>query len=107
MGEESDDEENFGIFQKDRFDDIHDGNDIWTMNDRMSFAQDGEGYLDDDDLDLDNSARDEIERDEGGDEIAWEYEIGPQGRTKFDEYYDARKAKNKKQRDSQGRKDRL
>lgn len=107
VGEESDDEENFGIFQKDRFDDIHDGNDIWTTNDRMSFAQDGEGYLDDDDLDLDNAAQDEIERDEGGGEIAWEYEIGPQGRAKFDEYYDARKAKNKKQRESQGRKDHL
>lgn len=107
VGEESDDEEDFGIYQKDRFDDTHDGNDIWTMNDHMNFAQDGEGYLDDEDLDFDNTAQDESKKDEGEDEIAWDYELGPQGRTKFDEFYDARKAKNKKKLEDQRRKNQL
>ena len=107
VGEASDDEEDFGIYQKDRFDDTHDGNDIWTMNDHMNFAQDGEGYLDDEDLDFDNTAHDESKKDEGEDEIVWDYELGPQGRTKFDEFYDARKAKNKKKHEDQRRKDQL
>lgn len=63
----------------------------------MTFALDGEGYLDDEHLYPDNVPRDNNEKDEGGEEIAWEYEVGPQGRTNFDEYYEARKGKNKKQ----------
>ncbi len=95
VGEVSEDEEDFGSYQKERLDDAHDDNDIWTMDGDLNFALDS---LDGEELDPNNAARDESEKDEGGDEIAWECDIGPQGRTKFDEYYDARKAKNKKKK---------
>lgn len=107
VGEVSEDEEHYGTYQKERLDDAHDLNDIWTMDDDMNLALDGEGHLSDDQLDPDNIAQGESEKDEGGNEIAWEYEIGPQERTKFDEFYDARKAKNKKQKVSPERNDRL
>lgn len=105
VGDISEDEENFGIYQRDRLDGAHDGNDIWTMDDHMTFALDSEGHLDDEELDPNNAAEDESEKDEGRDDTAWECEIGPQGRTKFEEYFDARKAKNKKQKEGPGRKE--
>ena len=91
VGEVSEDEENFGNYQKERLDDANDGNDIWTMDDHMNFALDAEAHLDDEELDHNNAARDESEKGESGDDIAWEYEIG------------ARKAKNKKPRETKDR----
>ena len=98
VGETSEDEEDFGIYQKDRLDDAHYDNDIWMVDDHLTFALDGEGQLDDEESDPGNIIQDGSEQGEDRNDVAWEDEIGPQGRTKFDEYYDARKAKNKKEK---------
>ena len=76
------------------------GWEIRTLDDHMTLALNGEGHLEDEELDLDNAPQLVGEEHEDGNELAREYEIGPQGRTKFDEYYEARKAKNKKRKES-------
>ena len=114
----SEDEEHWGGYQKDRIClDNADNDDIWLMDDRMTFALDGEGYgeesdgdgaVDDDDEGGEGKDGDGEGKSKDGDdnEIAWEYDHdhdhGPQGRTRFDEYYDARKAKNKKRKEGMG-----
>ena len=115
MGDVSEDEEHWGGYQKDRVDNA-DGdaaNDIWLHDGNGNFALDGEGYVDDDDVEDDS---DGIFQDgeggkggvgDGDDGVAWEYELGPQGRTRFDEYYDARKAKSGKRKEGVGKGERL
>ena len=56
VGEVSEDEENFGNYRKERLDDANDGNEVWTMDDHMKFALDGEAHLDDEELDHNNAA---------------------------------------------------
>lgn len=43
-------------------DDADDSNDIWSMDDHMAFSIDGEGNLDNEDLDPDNVAHDDSEK---------------------------------------------
>ena len=62
VGDVSEDEEHWGGYQKDRMDDADDSNDIWSMDDHMAFSRDGEGNLDDEDLDPDNVAHDDSEK---------------------------------------------
>ena len=95
VGEVSEDEEEYGIYQKDRVDNAG-TTDIWAINDHTNFAREGEGEHSTEDDASEKDLEDNCEE-EGEDEIAWEDQMGPEGRTKFDEYYDARKAKNKKQ----------
>ena len=66
------------------------------FNDHTNFALEGEGEHSAEDDAYEKDLEDNGEE-EGEDEIAWEDQMGPEGRTKLDEYYDARKAKNKKQ----------
>ena len=96
-GEASDDEKDFGIYQKDRLDNAHDSRDTWTADYQMNFDLEGISPVDDEDIDPSDAVRMEGDEVEGGGKITWEDEVGPQGRIKYDEYYDARKAKNKKQ----------
>ena len=94
IGEVSGHEEEYGIYQKDRVDDVSAVN-IRAMNDHITFVLGGEGEY----LEEDASAgdiKDVAVQAEGDKEIAWEEQTGPEVRTKFDQYYDARKAKNKK-----------
>lgn len=113
MGDVSEDEEHWGGYQKDRLLDNADANadnDIWMMNDGMNFALDGEGHLDGDDEEDSNGDGNEGGKGKDGDrddEIAWEYDHGPRGRTRFDEYCDARRAKNKRRKEGLGGRDRL
>lgn len=119
----SEDEEHWGGYQKDRLDKAaaanDDDDDIWLMNDRVTFALDGAGHLDEDDDDGEDSDCDGAVGDERGKgkdrdgdddddgEVTWEHDRGPRGRTKFDEYYDARRAKNKKRKEGLGKGDRF
>lgn len=92
VGEVSEDGEEYGVYQKDRLeDDGNSANDIWTMDDHTMFALDSEGDFSDF-----GDGKDAVGEDGAEEKIDWEYKMGPEGRTKFDEYYEARKAKVKK-----------
>lgn len=67
VGEVSEEEENLRIYEKDRLDEVHDDKGIWAMDEHMNFALDGEGNLDDTELDANNPVQDENENIEGGD----------------------------------------
>ena len=88
-------QQEYGIYQKDRVDNAG-TTDIWAINDHTNFVLEGEGEHSSED-DASEKDLEDNGKEEGENEIAWEDQMGPEGRTKFDEYYDARKAKNKKQ----------
>ena len=117
VGEVDEDEEEYGVYQTDR----HEGADndaargikdpvvdIWNMHDHTTLALDADGTSDqeheegiDNDDDPANVNNDINAQTADPDATAmmmndWHNELGPLGRTKFDEYYDARRAKNKK-----------
>ena len=70
VGDVSEDEEHWGGYQKERLLDnaTADNNDIWMMNDRLNFALDGEGHLDDLDDEDENSDCDDVAVDDEGGE---------------------------------------
>lgn len=92
----SEDEEECGEYQKDRVDGAAgESADIWADNGHTTLALDSDGDFGDEDFETDGSEDlDYHSEDEGT--FDWEYEMGPEGRTKFDEYFEARRAKNKK-----------
>lgn len=93
----SEDEEEYGVYQKDRVDDAGKAmTDIWAMDDHTNLALDSVGDLSDEDEEPDENGKDVVADEAGEDTIHWEYAIGPEGKTNFDEYYEARKAKTKK-----------
>lgn len=48
--------------------DDHDCNNIWTPDNHVNFTLDGEGHLDDEELEPDNGVQDESEEDSCGNE---------------------------------------
>ena len=111
VGDVSEDEEEYGIYQKDRVDGTGDaGADIWAEDGHTTFALDSDhdrfsGDESDDDANEAADAKKESEDGEEEEKIDWEYEMGPEGRTKFDEYYEARKAKSKNKMQVPNRRD--
>ncbi len=105
VGEVSEDEEEYGVYQKDRLDGAEKV-DIWAKGKHWTFALNGEDQFEEEEESgsEDDAAAEHI-ADQGEEVIAWEYQIGPEGRNKFDEYYEARKAKNKKQTPTPVRRD--
>ena len=103
VAEVSEDEEEYGVYQKDRVDGVELADtDIWAEDGYSTFAMDSDcdGFDDwedgdDDDADEPADTKRVPEHEEHQEAIDWEYEMGPEGRTKFDEYYEARKAKSK------------
>lgn len=83
VGEVSEDEELYGIYQKDRVDNAR-TTDIWAINGHTNFAIEGEGEHSSED---DASEKDfgDKGKEEGENVFAWEDQMGPEGRTKFDE----------------------
>jgi hypothetical protein len=103
VGEVSEDEEEYGAYQKDRLDDEgRSANDIWTTDDHTTFALDSDGNFSDEDTDSAEDGKDAGGEDGGEEKGEWEYTMGPEGRTQFDEFYEARKAKVKKRGRSSG-----
>jgi len=97
VGEVSEDEEDYGVYQKDRLDDDGEAaHNIWTMDDHTTFALDSDGDFSDEDADSDGDGKEPVGGDEVEGTVDWAYKMGPEGRTKFDEFYEARKAKVKK-----------
>ena len=100
VGEVDEDEEEYGEYQRERVDGIEGHNDIWTWDDDTTFAVDEVGDGVEDDEMLSDSPADKAEEDEDEDDEAednypkWGY--GVKGKSKFDEYYFARIAKNKR-----------
>ena len=91
VGEVSEDEEEYDEYQKDWIEDSADGTstvDIWKMDGYCNFALDGEEREDEEGAEPDEELKETVERkEEEGTMNAWDYEIGPQEKTKFDEYY--------------------
>jgi hypothetical protein len=107
VGEVSEDEEEYGVgvYQKDRLDGAEKV-DIWAEGKHKTFALDGEDQFEGGkESGSEDDAAAEHVADDGEEVIAWEYQMGPEGRNKFDEYYEARKAKNKKQTPTPVRRD--
>lgn len=103
IGEVSEDEEEYGVYQKDRLEDEGEpANDIWTMDDHTTFALDSDGDFSDEDADSDGNGKDAVGEDDVERGVDWKYEMGPEGRTKFDEFYEARTAKVKKRGRTKG-----
>ena len=97
VGEVSEDEEEYGTYQKDRADADEGAADIWTGDGFANLALDGETERTAEEAEVEE-LDDADERSEAEDKVPWEYQMGPEGRTQFDEYYDARKAKVKTRR---------
>ena len=95
VGEVSEDEEEYGEYQKDRVDGIG-ITDIWAVDDHTTFALDDDGETSERAEGSEEDPDHGRTKERGDEEIAWEDQTGPEGRTKFDEYYDARIAKLKK-----------
>ena len=66
----------------------------------MTLAQRGEGHLETKKWILTTPPQLVGEEFEDENEPTWMYKIGPQERTKFDEYYETRRAKNKNRKES-------
>ena len=97
IGAVSEDEEDCGEYQTDRFDGLQGGQivDIWS-NGTEDFALDPEISYNAEDIanqEDRHSGDKEVDTDA---ETGFSVEYGPTGRTKFDHYYEARKAKVKK-----------
>ena len=104
----SEDEEDYGKYQKERVDGIAE-HDIWATDDHVRLAFDSDGELGNDEVGgdpcVDSKRCGDDNQEESEEGIGWESMMGPEGRTQFDEYYEARKAKNKKQTDVPKRRD--
>ena len=108
VGEVSDDEEEYGEYQRDRKDTLNNEEsfDIWSRDDNAEFSLDQEisevapEFEDVRNIEKESNGRDiegSKELDEDGERRNdYAYQFGPLGRTKFDQFYEARKAKNKK-----------
>lgn len=94
VAEVSEDEEAYGVYQKDRLDDtMNETTDIW---DRTTLALDSDAYHSDESQGAEEEEDASRENDDDDEKIDWKYEMGPEGKTRFDEYYEARRAKTKK-----------
>ena len=97
VAEVSEDEEEYGMYQKDRVDGAKKV-DIWAESGHKTFTFDSEEQNESEgasESDENTNAKNTGEEDE--EVVTWEYQTGPEGRTKFDEYHEARKAKSKRQ----------
>ena len=108
VGEVSDDEEEYGEYQRDRKDDVgKEGSfDIWSSDDTTNFALDQN--VPDVTVEIKEAKNAEKKREaqeinpdqepheDGEQKNESDYQVGPLGRTKFDQFYEARMAKNKK-----------
>lgn len=92
----SEDEEEYGTYQKERLDGTVE-TDIWALDGYTTLGLDGEGEIGggDDGEEVGDEYEDGDEA-AGEQKVEWEFGMGPGGRTRFDEFYEARKAKNKK-----------
>lgn len=95
VAEVSEDEEEYGQYQKDRVDGAENV-DIWAAEGHGTLALDDEDQFEGGEESGSEGGESDDEKEVGELPIAWEYEMGPKGRTRFDEFYEARKAKNKK-----------
>lgn len=97
VGEVSEDEEDYGMYQKEKIENVDlEKVDIWNMTDHTTFALDTEGTSDQEEDDWGEKTPSMSAKGHIGEQGAWQYEIGPQGGTKLDQYFDERKAKNKR-----------
>ncbi|KAK4693426.1 hypothetical protein P7C71_g3979, partial [Lecanoromycetidae sp. Uapishka_2] len=91
----SEDEEDYGNYQKERVNGAEKV-DIWAGDGHRTLALDSDDQSwEEEESGSGHDAESDFEKEEGQEPIAWEHEMGPEGKTKFDEYYEARKAKSK------------
>lgn len=96
VGEVDEDEEEYGEYQEERVERIECKNDIWKWDDDNTFAVEEMGEGVDDDEISSNIQMDKAKVDDVDEDHLPVWALGAKGKSKFDEYYDARIAKNKR-----------
>ena len=96
VGEVDEDEEEYGEYQAERVEGLESGCDIWMWEDDDTFAVEemGKGVQDDEDLAI--NQQDKVMEEKAMKDNVPEWARGVKGKEKFDQYYDARMAKNKR-----------
>lgn len=96
VGEVDEDEEEYGEYQEERVERVEGKNDIWKWDDDNTFAVEEMGEGVDDDEISSNIQMDKAKVDDVDEDHLPVWALGAKGKSKFDEYYDARIAKNKR-----------
>ncbi len=94
VGEVDEDEEEYGEYQEERVDGVEGKHDIWTWGDGNTFAVEEVGEGVEDDEVLSNNEVVQARYNDVEEDNLPEWARGAKGKSKFDEYYDARIAKH-------------